>query len=204
MIAVPYPPQMTAEAYLLWESQQEMRHEYFDGEIFAMSGGTLSHNDLAINVLSLLRPTVRANGCRINMSDAKVNVTRLNAYFYPDLVVSCHPTDLTAQNALTEPALIVEVLSPSTRDYDRGDKFKSYQALSSLQEYVLIDSDRIAVEYFRRGEGRMWLYTRYEAGETLELQSLGIEVSVDAIYEGVQLNVEPPYNPLPIKINGAQ
>jgi Uma2 family endonuclease len=69
---------------------------------------------------------------------------------------------------------------------------------------VLIDTDRIAVEYFRRGEGRMWLYTRYESGETLELQSLGIEVSVDAIYEGVQLNVEPPHNPLPIKINGAQ
>jgi Uma2 family endonuclease len=204
MIAVPSPSKMTADAYLLWESQQEMRHEYFDGEIFAMSGGTLAHNQLALNLYSALRPPLQQKGCRAFVADAKVSVTRLNAYFYPDLVVSCHPTDLAAQNALTEPALIVEVLSPSTRDYDRGDKFKYYQTLSSLREYVLIDTDRIAVEYFRRGEGRMWLYTRYEAGEILTLQSLGCDVAVDAIYEGVQLNVEPPHSPLPIKMNGAQ
>ena len=195
MIAASQPYQMTAEAYLSWEAQQETRHEYLNGKIAAMSGGTLSHNDLAINLLVLMRPTVRAKNCRINMADAKVNVTKLNAYFYPDLVVSCHPEDLAAQTAITHPTLIVEVLSPSTREYDRGDKFKSYRALPSLQEYVLIDTTRIAVEYFRRGEGRMWLYTLYEAGETLALQSLGIEVEVDAIYEEVRLNFEPPVEP---------
>ena len=192
MIAVPQPHKMTAEAYLTWEAQQETRHEYLDGQILAMSGGTLPHNDLAINLLILMRPMVRASGCRINLADAKVNVIKLNAYFYPDLVVSCHPEDLAAQDAITHPTLIVEVLSPSTRDYDRGDKFKSYRALSSLQEYVLIDSNRVAVEYFRRGDGRMWLYTLYEASETLVLQSLGIEVAVDAIYEGVRLDFDPP------------
>ena len=192
MIAAFQPHEMTAEAYLLWEAQQETRHEYFNGEIFAMSGGTLPHNDLAINLLVLMRPTVRAKNCRVNMADAKVNVRKLNAYFYPDLVVSCHPEDLAAQDAITHPTLLIEVLSPSTREYDRGDKFKFYRALSSLQEYVLIDSDRVSIEYFRRGEGRMWLYTLYEAGETLELQSLGIEVEVNAIYEGVRLNFDPP------------
>jgi Uma2 family endonuclease len=192
MIAVPQPHKMTAEAYLIWEAQQETRHEYLDGKILLMSGGTLSHNDVVINLLILIRPTVRAKNCRINVADVKVNVTKLNAYFYPDLVVSCHPEDLAAQDAITHPTLIVEVLSPSTRDYDRGDKFKFYQALSCLQEYVLIDSDRVAVEYFRYGEGRMWLYTRYEAGETLTLQSLGIEVEVDAIYAGVRLNFDLP------------
>ena len=191
MIAVPQPHKMTTEAYLTWEAQQETRHEYLDGQILAMSGGTLPHNDLAINLLILMRPMVRASGCRINLADAKVNATKLNAYFYPDLVVSCHPEDLAAQDAITHPTLIVEVLSPSTRDYDRGDKFKSYRVLSSLQEYVLIDSNRVAVEYFRRGAGRMWLYTLYEASETLVLQSLGIEVAVDAIYEGVRLDFDP-------------
>ena len=195
MLATSQPHKMTAEAYLLWEAQQETRHEYLNGEILAMSGGTLPHNDLAINLLVLMRPTVRAKGCRINMADAKVNVSKLNAYFYPDLVVSCHPEDLAAQNAIANPTLIVEVLSPSTREYDRGDKFKFYRALSSLQEYVLIDSDRISVEYFRREEGRMWLYTLYEAGETLALQSLGIEVEIDVIYEGVRFNFDPPAQP---------
>jgi Uma2 family endonuclease len=192
MIAIPQPHKMTAEAYLAWEAQQETRHEYLDGDILCMSGSTLPHNDLAINLLVLIRPTVRIKDCRINMADAKVNVTELNAYFYPDLVVSCRPEDLAAQDAIRYPTLIVEVLSPGTRDYDRGDKFKFYQSLPSLQEYVLIDGDRVAVEYFQRGEGRMWLYTRYEAGETLTLHSLGIEVAVDAIYEGVQLNVDRP------------
>jgi Uma2 family endonuclease len=192
MIAAFEPHKMTAEAYLRWEAQQENRHEYLNGEILAMSGGTLPHNDLAINLLILLRPGVRAQGCRINMADAKVNVSKLNAYFYPDLVVSCDPEDLAAQTAISNPILIVEVLSPSTREYDRGDKFKVYRALSSLQEYVLIDSDRVAVDYFRRGEGRMWLYTRYEAGETLMLQGLGIDIDVDAIYEAVRLDFERP------------
>jgi Uma2 family endonuclease len=192
MIALSQPHKMTAEAYLLWEAQQETRYEYLDGDILAMSGGTLSHNDLAINLLILLGSLVRAKGCRINVADAKVNVVKLNAYFYPDLVVSCHPEDLAAQDAIRHPTLIVEVLSPSTRDYDRGDKFKGYQVLSSLQEYVLIDGDRIAIEYFRRGEGRMWLYTRYEAGEIVELQSLGMEIAVNQIYDGVRLNCDAP------------
>jgi Uma2 family endonuclease len=190
MIAIPQPNKMTAEAYLTWEAQQETRHEYLDGEIFAMTGGSLPHNQLALNFYSSLRPQVQKKNCRAFVADAKVNVTGLNAYFYPDLVMSCHPEDLAAQDAIRYPTLIMEVLSPSTRDYDRGDKFKFYQSLSSLQEYVLIDSDRVAIEYFQRGEDRMWLYTRYEAGETLMLHSLGTEVEVDAIYESVRLNFD--------------
>ena len=192
MIAATQPQKMTAEAYLTWEAQQETRHEYLDGEVLAMSGGTLPHNQLALNLYSSLRPQLQQKGCRAFVADAKVNVTRINAYFYPDLVVSCHPQDLAAQDAITHPTLIVEVLSPSTRDYDRGDKFKSYRALSTLQEYVLVDATRVSVEYFRRGEGRMWLYTLYEAGEVLALQSLDIEVEVDAIYEGVRLDFDSP------------
>jgi Uma2 family endonuclease len=195
MIAAFKPDEMTAEAYLRWEAQQESRHEYLNGKILAMSGGTLPHNQLALNLYSSLRPQIQLKGCRAFVADAKVNVTKLNAYFYPDLVVSCDPEDLAAQTAILNPTLIVEVLSSSTRDYDRGDKFKFYRALSSLQEYVLIDSDRVSVDYFRRGEGRMWLYTRYEAGETLTLQSLGIDIEVDAIYEAVRLDFDTAAQP---------
>ncbi len=191
------PPPLTADAYLRWEAQQEPRYEYLDGTLRLMGGGTLAHNDLAINLLMLIRPAVRAQGCRVNLADVKVHVIPRNAYFYPDLVVSCHPEDLVAPTAIAQPSLIVEVLSPSTRDYDRGDKFQCYQALASLQEYVLIDGDRVAVEYFRRGEGRMWLYTRYGMGETLTLHSVGMEVDVDAIYDGVRLppTPNPPESP---------
>ena len=105
MIATPQPQKMTVEAYLAWEPGQEIRHEFVNGEVFAMTGGTLPHNDIAINLLTALRPSVRTQGCRINIADAKVNITK-SIYRYPDLVVSCDDRDRTALNAIKYPKLI--------------------------------------------------------------------------------------------------
>lgn len=187
MIATPQLPQMTVEAYLEWEPQQELRHEFVSGEVFAMTGGTLPHNDIAINLLTALRPHVRAQGCRINIADAKVNVTP-SIYRYPDLVVSCDDRDRTALNAIQYPKLIIEVLSPGTEALDRGDKFKEYRSLPSLEEYVLISSTQINVEIYRRGEGRLWLYTAYQPKDIIKLESVEFEFLIALLYEDVSLD----------------
>ncbi len=187
MMAQSQIEKMSVEAYLEWESGQELRHEYVNGRVFAMTGGTLSHNDIAINLLGILRSHIRAQGCRINIADVKVRISS-SIYRYPDLIVSCDEQDRSALNAIQFPKLIVEVLSPGTEALDRGKKFREYRSLATLEEYVLISSTQISVEVYRRGEGRLWLYRAYQAEEQLKLESIGYELSVDQIYENVFLS----------------
>lgn len=186
MIAVPSPQPMTVAAYLDWEPRQDLRYEFVNGSVFAMTGGSLPHNDIAINLLTALRPYIRKQGCRINMADAKVSITS-QIYRYPDLAISCDERDKTALDALRYPKLIVEVLSPGTETLDRSDKFKEYRSLPSLEEYVLISSTQVDVEIYRRGEGRLWLYTAYQAGDSITLESIGFECSMELLYEDVVL-----------------
>lgn len=120
MLATTQPPEMTVEAYLVWEPGQELRYEFVNGEVLAMTGGTLPHNDIAVNLLTALRPQVRAQGCRINIADAKVNVAPL-IHRYPDLVISCDERDKTAITAIQCPKLVIEVLSWDIESLDRGD-----------------------------------------------------------------------------------
>jgi Uma2 family endonuclease len=188
MIATPQPQQMTVETYLDWEPCQELRYEFVNGAVLAMTGDTLPHNDIAINLLTALRPHIRAQGCRINIADARVNVTP-SVYRYPDLVISCDDRDRTALNAIQYPKLIVEVLSPGTEALDRGDKFKEYRSLPSLEEYVLVSSTQVNVEIYRRGEGRLWLYTAYQVGDIIPLESVGFEFPIALLYEEVSLEV---------------
>jgi Uma2 family endonuclease len=185
MIATPQPSQMSVEAYLDWEPQQEMRYEYINGEIYAMTGGTIPHNDIAINLLSTLLPQVRTQGCRLNMADVKLQIDASGVYYYPDLIVSCDPRDLNARKFIQFPKLIAEVLSPGTADKDRGDKFRDYQRIPTLQEYLLISSEKISAECYRRGEGRMWLYYPYSVGDEIALESLGYSIAIEQLYVGV-------------------
>lgn len=194
MIANPQDYQkMTPEEYLEWEAKQEFRHEYIDGEIVAMTGGSLYHNDIALNLYRSLYPHLRQRGCRVNVSDAKVQANKNSRYFYPDLVVSCHPDDLKSREFIQHPKVIVEVLSPSTESNDspsetlceRTKKLKYYRQIPSLQEYILVDSEEIAVEVYQRGEGKMWHYYEYEAGEMLSLESIEFECAIELLYEGV-------------------
>ena len=152
-----------------------------------MTGGTLPHNDLALNLYTALRPHVRQRSCRINVADVKVNIAAMDAYRYPDLVVSCDPSDQQAIQAIQAPKLIVEVLLPGTERRDRGEKFREYIQIPTLEEYVLIDSGQIGVECYRRGEGRMWLYFPYVTGNVLRLDSVDFSCSLEQIYDGVQL-----------------
>lgn len=189
MVANPQPQKMAADAYLAWEPLQELRYEFVRGEVLAMTGGSLPHNDIAINFLAALRPHLRASGCRLNIADAKVRISP-ELYRYPDLVASCDDRDKTARDAICYPKLIVEVLSPGTEARDRGDKFKEYRTLSSLEEYVLVGSTEASVEIYRRGEGQFWLYTAFQAGDTIKLASVNFEFPIELLYEGIFLDSE--------------
>ncbi|MEM6599679.1 MAG: Uma2 family endonuclease [Cyanobacteria bacterium P01_C01_bin.69] len=187
MIVSPQSSRMTAEEYLVWEPKQALRYEYCDGQVFVMTGGTKGHNRLALNLYSALVDKVDDSGCEINTSDVKVLVKEGNAYRYPDLVVSCDERDKREPGFYQFPQLMVEVLSSRTKGADRFEKYKEYTQLPSLQAYLLISSDCTQIECFRRGEGRIWLYFQYGASDVISLESLGIDVPVDLIYENVKI-----------------
>ncbi|MBD2240588.1 Uma2 family endonuclease [Aulosira sp. FACHB-113] len=190
MVASQQPQKMTIEEYLAWEPLQDLRYEYVNGEVFAMTGGTIPHNDIALNLYTALRPHLRARGCRVNVSDVKVQLTPTSAYYYPDVVVSCDPQDLNARKFIQNPKIIAEVLSPGTSSKDRGEKFTNYLQMPSLQEYLLIDSEKISVERYCRGEGRMWLYYPYTEGDIVTLSSIEFEIAIALLYEDVALGAE--------------
>ncbi|MBW4477649.1 MAG: Uma2 family endonuclease [Tolypothrix brevis GSE-NOS-MK-07-07A] len=191
MVAISQQPQkMTIEEYLAWEPLQELRYEYDNGKVFAMTGGTIPHNDIALNFYRTLYPHLRARGCRMNVSDVKVQLTPKSPYYYPDVIVSCHPQDQNARKFIQNPTIIAEVLSPGTASRDRGEKFTNYLKMPSLQEYLLIDSEKISVERFCRGEGRMWLYYPYIEGDIITLSSIEFEMAIALLYEGVVFEAE--------------
>jgi Uma2 family endonuclease len=191
MIAIPESPKkMTFEEYLEWEAQQDIRYEYVNGEVFAMTGGTIPHNDLALNFYRNLYPHLRSRGCRGNVSDVKLQVSPRSRYYYPDVIVSCDPEDLNARKFIQHPKLIVEVLSPGTSGKDRDEKFTAYLKIPTLQEYILIDSEKVSVERYCRGEGKMWLYYSYTAGEIVTLSSIGFDLAIELLYEGVTFETE--------------
>ena len=178
---------MTLAQYLDWEPQQLEKYEYLNGEAYAMTGGTIPHNRIAINLIAALHPHLRDRGCLVLGSDAKVVISESGPSFYPDVVVTCDPRDRTAIAAIRYPSLIIEVLSPGTESFDRGDKFRFYRSLPSLQEYALINSDRPNIEIFRLNTSQKWELTAYEAGDSVALRSLDFTISIDLIYEDVTL-----------------
>ncbi|HSN74485.1 MAG TPA: Uma2 family endonuclease [Anaerolineae bacterium] len=176
--------------YFAQEEQAEHRSEFYEGEIFAMAGGTTNHNLITLNVAASLRSALRGKPCKAFMADVRLLVKRRQLYTYPDVMAICGPLQYAPgrNDTVTNPALIVEVLSPSTEAYDRGKKFEFYRTLDSLQEYILVDQGRMYVERHRPlGLGR-WEMTAFEASDdVLALASVGIELTLADIYEGVEL-----------------
>ncbi|WP_448599590.1 Uma2 family endonuclease [Thermoleptolyngbya sp.] len=185
MIAQPQSNRLSPQEYLEWEATQDIKHEYLDGEVFAMTGGTIAHNLIALNLASTLKAFLRGKGCRVFMSDVKVQVSERGAYFYPDVMVSCDERDRPAVNLIQHPCLIVEVLSPTTEAFDRGEKFRRYRQLSTLQEYVLIDATQISVDRFRRLSETHWELQSFAAEDTLELTSIDWQGAIALLYEDV-------------------
>jgi Uma2 family endonuclease len=175
---------MSAEDYLAWEREQDVKHEFFHGEVFAMSGGSTRHNALAVALGGELRAALKSRGCVVLSSDQRLAFPPNERYVYPDVTVVCGPREYQAgtTDVLTNPSVLVEVLSTSTEEYDRGLKWAGYQRIASLTDYVLVSQAEIRVEHFRR-DGQRWIYRTLGAGERLVVAT-GIEVSIDSIYDG--------------------
>jgi Uma2 family endonuclease len=186
-------PRFTPEEYFAWEEQQLERHEYMDGAVYAMSGGTIDHGDIAGNFLSLLKSHMRGRGCKTLNSDCRVSIVGSTKYVYPDISITCDDRDKTATQYISYPCLIIEVLSPSTEAYDsaeptlheRGNKFKMYRRNPSLQEYVLVSAETIEVELFRRIETDDWRIINYQSGDTVALKSVNLTFPIEQIYEDI-------------------
>jgi Uma2 family endonuclease len=178
-------PRFTPEEYFAWEEQQLCRHEYINGEVYAMSGGSINHSDIAGNLLILLKTHLRGSGCKTLNSDARVNIVESTNYVYPDISVTCNERDKTTAQYITYPSLIVEVLSPTTEAYDRGHKFRMYRQNPSLQEYVLVDADAVEIELFRKNDGDSWQIINYQSGNLVELKSVNLTFPIEDVYEGI-------------------
>jgi Uma2 family endonuclease len=185
MIATPDRILMTTEEYLAWEPTQEGRHEYWDGEVVAMSGGTRNHNRVSGNFFNLLDTALTDRPCDVYIVDVKVQPEPGRKYFYPDIVVTCDDRDRDAQ-VVQFPCLIVEVLSPSTEAIDRGVKFAKYRQSSTLQEYILVQVEQPGVEVFQRNERGQWVLSEYALGDRLYLESVGVELAIADLYRQVQ------------------
>lgn len=184
-------PRFTPTEYLEWEEQQEFRHEYVDGEVYAMTGGTLNHSEIAGNFHNILKNHLRGSGCKVFNSDAKVQILESSSYLYPDISVTCEDRDRSATKFISYPCLIVEVLSPTTEAYDRGDKFALYRRSTALQDYVLVSTNAMRVDLYQRNERGRWEILSYAAGDIIELPSVNLSVPVAQIYEDIVFDIEP-------------
>jgi Uma2 family endonuclease len=190
MVATLQNPRLTPQEYLEWEPLQGTRYEYISGELYAMTGGTLPHSEIAVNFTTILKNHLRGSGCRVLRSDAKVGITTEGPFLYPDASVTCDPGDSTTEHRdamkfVQRPCLIAEVLSPATEAYDRGGKFALYRRLESFKEYVLMSAEAVGVEIFRLNEKGKWELTPYKEGSTIHLDSVDLSFPIEQIYEDI-------------------
>jgi Uma2 family endonuclease len=177
---------LSVEEYLRGELASETRHEYIGGQVYAMVGASDAHNLIAMNLATALHGHLRGGPCQVFMADmkARVAIAGEDVFYYPDLLVSCRPDD-RARYWRTHPCLIVEVLSETTARTDRREKLLAYREIDALEEYLLVDQDAPQVTLLRRADA--WQPRRLDAADTLRLDSVGLEIPVAEIYEGVDL-----------------
>ena len=188
MSSVAVQTYLTPEEYIAAERKATLKSEYLSGEIIAMSGASLAHNLITVNTVTQLYNQLTEGGCRVFTGDMRVGIGAGASYFYPDVTVVCNEPRFEddAFDTLINPQVIVEVLSPSTEGYDRGEKSARYRQLESLQEYILISQDQVHVEHYLR-QGKQWVLSEFSALENvLPLISIGAELSLRQIYRFVE------------------
>jgi Uma2 family endonuclease len=166
------------------------KHEYYKGEIFAMSGASIAHNKIFSNSFISIGAQLKGKKCQPFGSDLRIHIPKNTLFTYPDISIVCGETETTDDkfDTITNPSVIIEILSPTTRNYDKGEKFTLYREIDSLQEYILIDSERIMVEKFIRNPDNSWQLTEYKTIEqSFSIATAGIEMKLIDIYEGVKI-----------------
>jgi Uma2 family endonuclease len=179
-------PYISPEEYLAGEQLSEVKHEYIDGEVYAMAGASDDHWTIVANAAGILKPHLKGTGCR-QLGDVKAQVFRRSRFYYPDLMVTCDDRDREDRYVKRYYKLIVEVLSESTEGFDRGEKFEDYRRSDSLEEYVLVSQHRMNVEIYRRNAARRWELEAYGGGDRVELVSVGLGFAIEELYEDVVL-----------------
>jgi len=180
---------LTLEEYLQWELESGEKFEYYQGEIFAMAGADVRHNVIFKNLYLALGQCLQGKPCQPYGSDLRIHIPENTLYTYPDISVICKDIlDTDSDIAVIEPSLIIEILSPSTKSYDRGDKFKLYRDIPTLKEYILVDSQSVNIETFRLNKQGYWELEEYKkSNEILQSPFLGLSLSLIEIYEGTKL-----------------
>lgn len=187
MSAVP-EQYLSLEEYFALEEASEIKHEYYQGKIFAMTGASEDHNLIAVAVTSTLHVQLQGKSCRPYQSDFRLKIEAKHLYMYPDITVICGETQFAdkRKDTFVNPTILIEVLSKSTAEYDRGEKTEFYRTIPSLQEYLLIAQERPHIEHYRR-QGQGWLLTEYSSLEdTVTLPAIGCILSLAAVYAHVR------------------
>jgi Uma2 family endonuclease len=174
----------TREEYLEWEALQPDKHEYLAGEIFAMVGVRQIHSIVALNIASELKQQLKGKPCRPHIADMKLQVDAVDAFFYPDIMVTCDKRDSKADLYLEHPTLIVEVLSESTARYDMGLKFEFYRHIPELQEYVLVDPEQQKIWLYRKNQAGEWVLHDFPNDADVQFESVGCRLTQEDIFEG--------------------
>ena len=181
---------VSAEVYLERERSVPEKHEYYQGEIFAMSGSSLQHVIISRNIMVALANKLKGKSCQPYGNDLRIHIPSNTLYTYPDLTVICGDPVMTDDRFDTaiNPTILIEILSPSTRNYDMGIKFRLYRGIETLQEYILIDSEAVYVERHRRQDNNSWLLTELTGGAAvMKLDAIATSISLHEIYEGTSL-----------------
>ncbi len=187
----------TVAEYLELERASDVRHEYHDGEILAMAGGSVRHSRIASNTLVAIGAMLRGKPCQPHGSDLKVSIREESRFVYPDISIICGEPAIdpaaTQGEAVTNPTVVIEVLSPTTERYDRTKKFEYYRSLESLEEYVLVASDEARIEtFFRQGDGT-WAFQSWTGlVAAVPLRSVSVEILAAEVYVGVTFDPPPP------------
>jgi Uma2 family endonuclease len=183
-------PKLTPEEYFAWEERQREKHEYINGEVYAMSGGSKNHSLIAVRLTALFVNHLEGSRCETGNSDLRLNIFGTNDYTYPDVSVTCDDRDQVTTQYITYPCLIVEVLSASTEAYDRGGKFRLYRNNPALQDYLLVSSTRIEMDLYHKNDAGAWVIINYQAGDTIELKSINLSFPIEQVYRNLVLTLE--------------
>jgi Uma2 family endonuclease len=183
-------PQLTPEEYFAWEEKQLEKHEYIDGEVYAMSGGSKNHSLISVRFITLFSNHLESSGCETGNSDLRVKIIETTNYTYPDVSVTCDDRDKTTTQYIIYPCLIVEVLSATTEAYDRGGKFRMYRNNPVLQDYLLVSSTTIEMDLYHKKDTGEWIIINYKEGDTVELKSINLSFAIEQVYRGLDLTPE--------------
>jgi Uma2 family endonuclease len=182
---------VSPQEYLEMERISDVKHEYFKGEVFAMSGASWEHNVIVKNINTLILPFLKGKPCDMFGSDLRIHIPENTLYTYPDLSIICGKSETTdkEKDTVIRPSVLIEVLSKSTKDYDRGTKFTLYRNITTLKEYILIDSTSVCIEIYRRLPDNSWQLTEFKKlSDDFHISTIGLTLFLKDIYDDINFD----------------